>query len=213
MNNLVTFVGRVADGMLLVATMDPAFELNEYKQQAKNIIKSLTPTSPSKCTIESGPYFYHYIIEGGVCYLTLAEKSYPKRLAFQFLDDLQRAFSDAHGHEINRFSRPYAAISFDPKMGRIRKEYIDPRSPKNVQKLSSDLQEIHNIMVSSITEVLKRGEKLDKISDMSSALSSESKQFEKYSRYVNIQYMLRTLGPLVVIGLIVLFIIYYKFFS
>jgi len=33
-----------------------------------------------------------YIIEDGICYLTLAEKTYPKKLAFAFLDDIKDGF-------------------------------------------------------------------------------------------------------------------------
>lgn len=54
------------------------------------------------------------------------------------------------------------SILADPKMHRIRRDYIDPRSPKNVQKLNNDLNEIQHIMVENIQSVLDRGEKLDR---------------------------------------------------
>lgn len=79
----------------------------------------------------------------------------------------------------------------DPRMSRIRKEYIDPRSAKNLQKLNADLHDIHNIMVSNIQDVLKRGEKLENIQNMSSTLVSDSKQFEKQSKYINLLYLWR----------------------
>lgn len=132
------------------------------------------------------------------------------------------------------FDRSFVFYS-DPKMNRIRKEYLDPRSPKNVQKLSSDLNDIHNIMISNIQEVLRRGEKLERkiaclfllfvcfyclfltrllegMHEMSSTLSSESKRFEKISKYINFQYLLRTFGPLVVVLLVIVFVLYWKFF-
>ena len=48
----------------------------------------------------------------GVCYLTLAEKSYPKRLAFQYLEELQSEFSRLYGRQIDTATRPYAFIKF-----------------------------------------------------------------------------------------------------
>jgi hypothetical protein len=57
-------------------------------------------------------YHFCYLIEQGVCYLTLADKNFPKKLTFQFLDAVAREFSDAHQHEVSRFSRPFAAVSF-----------------------------------------------------------------------------------------------------
>lgn len=47
----------------------------------------------------AGQYYFHYVIEAGVVYLTLAEKGYPKRLAFQYLTELHREFDRIHGHE------------------------------------------------------------------------------------------------------------------
>ena len=32
------------------------------------------------------------MIENGICYLTLTEKSYPKRLAFLFLEEIGKEF-------------------------------------------------------------------------------------------------------------------------
>lgn len=56
--------------------------------------------------------FASYIIEDGVCYLTLCEKSYPPRLAFTYLEAIHQAFSDQHGQEIYKASRPYHFIEF-----------------------------------------------------------------------------------------------------
>jgi vesicle transport protein SEC22 len=53
-----------------------------------------------------------YIIDGGVVYLTLAERGYPRRLAYQYLEEVSKEFARIHGHEVMRFSRPYAAVSF-----------------------------------------------------------------------------------------------------
>lgn len=53
-----------------------------------------------------------YIIEGGVCYLTLCERSYPKKLAYQYLEELQREFEKVNRSQIETVARPYAFIKF-----------------------------------------------------------------------------------------------------
>jgi len=211
MHNLVTFVGRVTDSMILVATMDNDEELESYERHAVQILKSLKTTSPSKCTIEAGNYYYHYIIESNVCYMALAERYYPKRLAFQYLEELCREFTRSHGPDIHTFSRPYQAINFDPKMNKLRKEYLDPQAPKNVQKLSQDLSDIHNIMHQNIQEILKRGESLERVATKGSVLLQESKRFDKNARYLNLQALYRTIGPLLALLLVILFVVYMKF--
>ncbi len=80
---LITMVARVADGLPLAASIQQddqvrrhregsgANELKDlvvspklgkavvdYQNQAKRLFKTLTPTSPNKCSIESGPYLF-----------------------------------------------------------------------------------------------------------------------------------------------------------
>lgn len=209
--NLITFIARLTDSMLLAATMDDSFEMEEYKAQSKRLLKTLNVQSPSRCTIEAGPYYYHYMIENGVIYMALAERSYPKRLAFQYLEEVHREFERSHGHEVSHFSRPYAAVSFDPKLSRIRRDFLDPRAPGNVKKLNSDLNEIHHIMSQNIQEVLKRGEQLESVQEKAGHLRAESKKFDKYARYLNLQHFYKTVGPVVAVGLVVLFVLYWRF--
>ena len=39
-------------------------------------------------SIDSGSFTFHYMIQLGICYLTLCDKGYPKRLAFLYLDEV-----------------------------------------------------------------------------------------------------------------------------
>lgn len=209
-SNLGTFVARVVDGMILVATMDHLE--SEWQQAAKRILKSLKPTSPSRCTIEAGPAYYHYMIELGVVYLTLSDRGYPRRLAFQYLAAVQSEFHRLHGGELSRYSRPYACVGFEPRMSKLRREYLDPSAPGNLKKVHGDLADIHSIMQSNIADVLARGEKLDMMESRSSSLLSESKKFEKYGRYINLQALYKTYGPVVAVVIVVLFVLYIRFF-
>lgn len=209
-NNLGTFIVRSVDGMILVATMD-GME-SEWTTHAKKILRSLKPTSPARCTIEAGPCYYHYMIENGVVYLTLTDRGYPRRLAFQYLSEVQSEFQKAHGLELSRYSRPYACVGFEPRMSKLRREYLDPQAPGNLKKLNTDLSEIHHIMSQNIQDVLERGEKLDVMETRSSNLLSESKRFEKYSRKINLMALYKTYGPVVAVVLVVLFVIYVRFF-
>eukprot|EP00460_Paracercomonas_marina_P001603 EW706470.1.p1 GENE.EW706470.1~~EW706470.1.p1 ORF type:complete len:146 (+),score=50.19 EW706470.1:153-590(+) len=143
--------------------------------------------------------------------MALAEKFYPKKLAFQYLDELCREFTRCHGAEIATFSRPYQAINFDPRLTRIRRDYLDPQSPKNVQKLNADLTEIHSIMMQNINDLLRRGEALDRVSTKGSALLTESKQFDRTARLVNLQALYKSIAPLAAIALVILFVLWWGF--
>ncbi|OQR82296.1 vesicle-trafficking protein SEC22b [Achlya hypogyna] len=221
---ILTFIARVSDGMILVASMESAGDYNDnldtYKQQGKQIMKKLNQRSPTKCSIESGPYCFHYLIEDGNCYLTFSDKNYPKRLAFLYLeeihvgfvDELQRDHGDNWRNTVTTVARPYAFIKFDKFIQRKRKEYTDPSSSQNMSKLNNDLADIHNVMRKNIQEVLNRGEAIDRVSQMSSNLADRSKDFKWGAKKLSLQAMYQKYGPLVAIGLFVVLVLYFKFF-
>ena len=45
-----------------------------------------------RSSYETGPFCFHVLAEGGVCYLTLCDKSYPKKLAYQACCSLNTFF-------------------------------------------------------------------------------------------------------------------------
>lgn len=66
----------------------------------------------SRVSIESDAFVFHYLIEADVCYLTLTDRGYPKKLAYQYLEELQSEFSRLYGQQIESIARPYAFIKF-----------------------------------------------------------------------------------------------------
>ena len=45
-------------------------------------------------------------------YLTIAEKSYPRKLAFLYLDELAREFGNSYGSKVETARKPYAFVGF-----------------------------------------------------------------------------------------------------
>lgn len=62
--------------------------------------------------ITGGKYMFHYVIRDRVVFLTLTDKSYPKKLAFQYLGELSSEFCQLYGSQVDTVSRPYAFIKF-----------------------------------------------------------------------------------------------------
>jgi len=194
-----TFIARVTDGNLLVQSMetgsDAQEDLDVYKQQGKQLIRKLDGNSPAKCSIESGAYSFHYLIDSGIAYLMLAAKGYPKRLSYAYLEDLKNEFirhlQQQHPadwqHQVETVSRPYAFIAFDKTIQRKRKEFADPNSRGNLGKLGDDISDIHSIMKKNITDVLDRGQKLEHVSAVSSRLKEDSKKFAWGAKKMNDQ--------------------------
>ena len=168
----------------------------------------------------SGSKTFHCLIRDGICYLTLTEASYSKRLAFLYLDEvgdgfveeLIRDYGDAWNMQIQTAARPYQFIKFDQFIQRKQKTFIDPSSRANTTKLNEDLADIQSIMKKNIEEVLNRGEKLEHVSEISSNLVEKSKEFKWGAKKLSYRAMLNQYGPIAAMGVFVVFVLYFKFF-
>eukprot|EP00183_Erythrolobus_madagascarensis_P003653 CAMPEP_0185851272 /NCGR_PEP_ID=MMETSP1354-20130828/8431_1 /TAXON_ID=708628 /ORGANISM="Erythrolobus madagascarensis, Strain CCMP3276" /LENGTH=236 /DNA_ID=CAMNT_0028552227 /DNA_START=80 /DNA_END=790 /DNA_ORIENTATION=- len=231
-------IGRVSDGLPLAASMADekdayAGELETYERQAKKILRSLarssadahqqatpydvnpaiTSASTAKQTfvsVESGEFFcFHYVIDANVCFLTLTEKAYPRRLAYDYLDELRKEFLSVYGAQVPAASRPYEFIRFDSFIQKTKKLYSDSRTQRNLDKLNSELKDVHSIMTKNINEVLGRGERLDAVAEKSTRLTMESKRYASQAAKANRMRILRTYGPLAVVAFVLLFMIWW----
>lgn len=233
---LLTFVARVTDGMLLVASLeynpmanaDSQETLEVYKSQAKQIFKKLNPRSVAKMSIDSGSYTFHYMITFGICYLTLCDKGYPKRLAFLYLEDIHNEFvthlteieemkardenrQKVEWHrQIDTVARPYAFIKFDKTIKKIGKEYSNPQSRSNTGRLNDDLADIHNIMKKNINEVLKRGEALDSMAESSRRLKGDAGIFKTEAKKLSLMALWQQYAPFVVVAGVLLLVLLLK---
>ncbi|KAK6796021.1 hypothetical protein RDI58_009476 [Solanum bulbocastanum] len=217
----LTLIARVTDGLPLAEGLDDGRDVQNadfYKQQVKALFKNLSmrQNDASRMSIETGPYVFQYpfvhvifptyIIEGHVCYLTMCDRSYPKKLAFQYLEDLKNEFERANGSQIETAARPYAFIKFDTFIQKTKKLYQDTRTQRNISKLNDELYEVHQIMTRNVQEVLGVGEKLDQVSQMSSRLTSESRIYADKAKDLNRQALIRKWAPVaIVLGVVILF--------
>jgi len=207
----LTLLARQTDGLPLAEGLDTdkSVDLEYYKQQAKQLFKKLSqgPPPPSRMTMESGPFCFHYIIEAGVCYLTLSDRGYPKKLAFQYLEELSREFYAQHAASIETVARPYAFIKFDTVIQRTRKQYLDTRTQRNITRLSEDLVEVQSIMTRNIQDVLAQGERLDHMAQMSNTLTSESRRYASRAKDLSRQALIRKYAPWAIIAAAVLLVL------
>ena len=100
---------------------------------------------------------FSYIIEQDVCFLTLCERNFNRKLAYRFLEDLSQEFYSLYGGRINTATRPYSFIEFDTYIQKAKRTYADSRGNRNLNALNNELQDVQRIMVQNIDDVLQRG--------------------------------------------------------
>uniref|UniRef100_A0A0E0MTL6 Longin domain-containing protein n=1 Tax=Oryza rufipogon TaxID=4529 RepID=A0A0E0MTL6_ORYRU len=206
----LTMIARVTDDLPLVEGLDDGRDLKDadfYKQQAKLLFKNLSKGQheASRMSIETGPYLFHYIIEGRVCYLTMCDCSYPKKLAFQYLEDLKNEFERVNGNQIETAARPYAFIKFDTFIQKTKKLYLDTRTQRNLAKLNDELYEVHQIMTRNFQEVLGV-----EVSEMSNRLISDTRIYAEKAKDLNRQALIRKYALVAIVIGIVLMLFWVK---
>ncbi|KAH9007030.1 Longin-like domain-containing protein [Lactarius hatsudake] len=212
-----TLVVRASDALPLAASVDDEQteqSLQEHKQQAKVLFRRLNSNSEPRLSIESGPYTHHYLIADNVVYLTIADKSYPRKLAFSYLDELSKEFSNSYGPKVEAARKPYAFVGFDTFMSKTARLYQDTRAAgagSGLDRLNDDLQDVTRIMTKNMEELLWRGDSLDRMSHLSTSLRSESEKYRKAARNINFNAMLRQYGPLGAIIFILIILIWWRF--
>jgi hypothetical protein len=112
--------------------------------------------------------------------------------------------------EVDQTARPFRFIHYDPIIQRKQKEFQDTRQQRS--QLNDDLTEIQSIMKKNITDILDRGEKLNEVQNISQELMSKSNNFKWGTRKLTFQTRVQQYLPVIVIVLIVMGIIYIKFF-
>ncbi|GAA5895254.1 hypothetical protein JCM6882_006629 [Rhodosporidiobolus microsporus] len=224
---LVVIIARATDGLPLAASNDDDEQdpkLPEYKQQAKLIFRRLTPQSEPRCSIESGGCTLHYLIADSIIYLTIADRSYPRKLAFSFLSELSTEFSRSYPPDMSLKPglRPYAFVKFDTFIQRTKRLYLDPRGAEasgkggsvhasGLDQLNEDLQDVTRIMTKNMEDLLWRGDSLDRMSSMSSSLRDESLKYRKAARKINTDALIRKWAPAGAAGLFFFVFLYYRF--
>ncbi|XP_021955347.1 vesicle-trafficking protein SEC22b-B [Folsomia candida] len=186
---LFTMITRLRDSLPLAASMQNDEEaersLVEYQQQAKMLFRRLTPQSPPQCSIETGPYVFHYLIDSDTVYLTLCDKAFSKRLSFTYLEDLATEFQSQFGKKVHTVTRPYCFIEFDAYIQKARKTVMDSRSRRNLSALNTELQDVQRIMVQNIDDVINRGAVLADMDTKAQNLSMLSQKYKKDATYLN----------------------------
>lgn len=127
--------------------------------------------------------FFSYLISDNVVFLTIADKSYPRKLAFSYLDELSKEFATTYGPKVEGVRKPYAFVGFgssafnfhssvpidiitDTFMSKTARLYQDTRAANaatsGLDKLNDDLQDVTRIMTKNMEELLWRGDSLDR---------------------------------------------------
>lgn len=109
-----TLIFRVNKPLILVESMeyDENSPEHQHRTQAKKMMEQISKGSDKAGIITSNEYYFLYLIENEICYLTLCDQSYPKKLAYSFLEEIKKEFDVLYGRDVQDAKRPYAFEDF-----------------------------------------------------------------------------------------------------
>ena len=154
-----------------------------------------------------------YVLNDNVVYLALTEKSYPKKLALTYLEDVRTEFQTSYKREnyLDPQLRPYAFAEFDRYIERTKKTYQDSRATDNLTRLNDELKDVTQVMTKNIEDLLYRGDSLEKMGDMSSRLREDSAKYKRAAVRINWELLLKQYGPFGALGLIIIILLVWRF--
>ncbi|KAI9224401.1 protein transporter SEC22 [Blastocladiella britannica] len=207
-------IHRLRDNLPLASSLDDAqteAELREAKSNAKQVLTKLSLQSEPRCSIENGPFTFHYMIENEITYLAICDRAYQRAMAFEFLSELAREFYAQHGADVPTAPRAYAFVKFDTFIQKLKRQFADTRNASHLQRLNDDLQDVTRIMTKNMEDLLYRGDTLDRMGSMSEALRDSSLKYRKDARRLRLEAMYRAYGPPAVVLFVVLFVLWWRF--
>lgn len=133
------------------------------------------------------------MIQDEICFLCIADKSYPRKLAFTYLADLSSEFTTTYqpSQYLSPTLRPYAFVEFDTFIQRTKKLYQDSRASQNLDKLNDELRDVTKVMTKNIEDLLYRGDSLERMGELSGRLREDSKKYRKAAVRINWELLLK----------------------
>lgn len=96
-------------------------------------------------------------MEKKICYIALSDSSYPRKLLFHYLQDLQKELDNFEEKStIQTISKPYSFVRFGKIIGRIRKQYMDTRTQANLSKLNASRKQELYVVTEHLNNLIQR---------------------------------------------------------
>jgi len=212
---LFTLICRLSDKLLLVESMDSEenADYTQYRKKGKQLFYRMTPNTEPAGVIVDDPYFFMYLIDNDICYLTFCDKM-NKKIVYKYLEEIKSEFCFVHGNDLKQKRlRPFSCQSFDSFIQKTKKMYRGATS-KNLNQVASDLKDISKLVQQNIQDIIDRGAKIERVAEKSDDLVNETKRFHKQTNDLLWQQLLRSYGYIAfIVGFflfLIIFLLWYR---
>ena len=141
------------------------------------LFSSSSKTDDQKQAITHGPIQYSYVVSKQVIYVVAAEKGTKLRVLSDFLRVLEDKFTC-----VNDKKQPGRVSKFI--LACVKQYNTDPTKMDKIAQMEEKIETVKDSMMNNIDEVLKRGERVEKLQGDTGELEDITADFKKNTRSV-----------------------------
>jgi len=185
----------------------------DFSQATQTILNKIPPNN-SKLTYVWEQYLFHYVSEGGLTFLVMADDSVGRRMPFSFLAELQRRFTAKYSSDVIMDAPAYGLNEFSPELGKLMDEFETSPPPDALNQARQDLAQVKDIMVQNVEQILSRGERIELLVDKTDTMAGQAWAFRRGARNVRRQQFWRNQKIMVLsvaVGILFLYIFVAQF--
>ena len=167
----------------------------------------------SMCSYNQYSYKFHFFNSNGITFLVFCDASYDDKLAFDFLEKINRLFIDKFSKEQIDNAISYSLRdSFNPVMKEQMDYYNNNTHIKTLtEQLKDAIIEQKNVIFEASDVLSQRGEKMDLIVKKADQLSQDSNSFMKAAKKIKRNEQCKQIKYTIIIVIAILIIAYVVF--
>ncbi|KAE9045070.1 hypothetical protein PR003_g11233 [Phytophthora rubi] len=172
------------------------------------VLLAKIPPADGRMSYVYDRHIFHYVVEGGVTFLCMADDDLKRRVPVLFLEDMKSRFQAAYG------ARALSAIAFamndefQHEIRRLLDWYNAHPDADALSRVQQQIDDVKDVMVENIDKLLDRGEKFELLVDRTDKLSRQSVKFERSSTQLRRSMWRRNVKLWLLLVLVGLFVVY-----
>ncbi|ONK71310.1 uncharacterized protein A4U43_C04F7150 [Asparagus officinalis] len=149
---------------------------------ARRILEKLPQEQDSRMCFSQDRYIFHVLKADGLTFLCMANDTFGRRVPFSYLEDIHMRFMKNYG----RIAHSALAYAMNDEFSRVlhqQMEYFSSNpSADTLNRVRSEVSEIHTVMVENIDKILDRGDRIALLVDKTATMQDNTFHFRKQSR-------------------------------
>lgn len=167
------------------------------------------PSHDSKMSYVYDRYLFHYISEGGLIYLCMAEEAFGRQLPFGFLADIKEKFLQMYDSR----GRTAVAYGMNDDFSRVLAKQMDyysnNASADKVTKIKGDIDGVKQVMVQNIEKVLENTAQIGVLVDKAENLNNRALDFKKKSTQLKRAMWWKNTRLMIALVIVIIIVLYF----